>query len=209
MPLFSFPTSHPGQYHPGALTALGLIPSHQHQSQGQPRHPVHIPSTAWPIHRPVLTTSSTTTPSPPGLKFALRSASGNGTPTGSGTSPSPMNLNDPSIIFAQPAGRQLGIGPGCEAHWHNHLGQPGSLMGNGTVVKSGIHWVNSGGGHFKDQLTTFFFKCSLRFCCWNSRPRFWLMFICNIQSLKSTKWLKVQCYILRKPLKCWQLVVQR
>ncbi|XP_067369100.1 terminal uridylyltransferase 4 isoform X2 [Channa argus] len=138
--LFSFPTSHPGQYHPGALTALGLLPSHQHQphqSQGQPHHSVHIPSTSWPIHGPVLTTSSPTTPSPPGLKFALRSASGNGSPTGSGSSPSPMNLNDPSIIFAQPAGRQLGIsGPGREGHWDNHLAQPGSLMGNGTVAKS-------------------------------------------------------------------------
>ncbi|XP_037625943.1 terminal uridylyltransferase 4 isoform X1 [Sebastes umbrosus] len=134
--LFSFPTSHPGQYHPSALTALGLLPPHQHQSQGQPHHPVHIPSTSWPIHGPVLTTSSPNAPSPPGLKFALRSASGNGSPTGSGGNPSPMNLNDPSIIFAQPAGRQLGIGPGREGHWHNHLAQPGSLMGNGTVVKS-------------------------------------------------------------------------
>ncbi|XP_060890627.1 terminal uridylyltransferase 4 [Labrus mixtus] len=138
--LFSFPTSHPSQYHPGALTALGLLPSHQHQShhsQGQPHHPVRIPSTAWPIHGPVLNTSSPTAPSPPGLKFALRSASGNGSPTGSGVNPSPMNLNDPSIIFAQPAGRQLGMGgSGREGHWHNHLAQPGSLMGNGTVVKS-------------------------------------------------------------------------
>ncbi|XP_070688136.1 terminal uridylyltransferase 4 [Pempheris klunzingeri] len=138
--LFSFPTSHPGQYHPGALTALGLLPSHQHQShhsQGQPHHPVHIPSTSWPIHGPVLTTSSPTAPSPPGLKFALRSTSGNGSPSGSGAAPSPMNLNDPSIIFAQPAGRQLGIGgPGREGHWHNHMAQSGSLMGNGTVVKS-------------------------------------------------------------------------
>ncbi|XP_008280014.1 terminal uridylyltransferase 4 isoform X2 [Stegastes partitus] len=137
--LFSFPTSHPGQYHPGALTALGILPSHQHQShqsQGQPHHPVHIPSTSWPIHGPVLSTSSPTAPSPPGLKFALHSASGNGSPTGSGGNPSPMNLNDPSIIFAQPAGRQLGIsGPGREGHWHNHLAQPGSLLGNGTVVK--------------------------------------------------------------------------
>uniref|UniRef100_A0A3Q3M563 RNA uridylyltransferase n=1 Tax=Mastacembelus armatus TaxID=205130 RepID=A0A3Q3M563_9TELE len=138
--LFSFPTSHPAQYHPGALTTLGLIPSHQHQShqsQGQPHPAVHIPSTSWPIHGPVLTSSSPTTPSPSGLKFALRSASGNGSPTGSGGNPSPMNLNDPSIIFAQPAGRQLGIGgPGREGHWHNHLAQHGSLMGNGTVVKS-------------------------------------------------------------------------
>ncbi|XP_028259272.1 terminal uridylyltransferase 4 [Parambassis ranga] len=137
LPLFSVPTSHPGQYHPGALTALGLLPTHQHQSQGQPHHPVHIPSTSWPIHGPVLTTSSPNAPSPPGLKFALRSASGNGSPTGSGANTGPMNLNDPSIIFAQPAGRQLGIGgPGREGHWHNHLAQPGSLMGNGTVVKS-------------------------------------------------------------------------
>uniref|UniRef100_A0A8C2WSD4 Terminal uridylyl transferase 4 n=2 Tax=Cyclopterus lumpus TaxID=8103 RepID=A0A8C2WSD4_CYCLU len=134
--LFSFPTPHPGQYHPAALSALGLLPSHQHQSQGQPHHPVHIPSTAWPIHGPVLATSSPNGPSPPGLKFALRSASGNGSPTGSGGNSGPMNLNDPSIIFAQPAGRQMGIRPGREGHWHNHLAQPGSLMGNGTVVKS-------------------------------------------------------------------------
>uniref|UniRef100_A0A665WHZ2 Terminal uridylyl transferase 4 n=1 Tax=Echeneis naucrates TaxID=173247 RepID=A0A665WHZ2_ECHNA len=95
--LFSFPTSLSGQYHPGTLTALGLLPSQQsHQSQGHP--------------------------------------------TGSGGNPSPMNLNDPSIIFAQPSGRQLGIGgPGREGHWHNPMAQPGSLMGNGTVVKSGHH----------------------------------------------------------------------
>ncbi|KAG7236638.1 hypothetical protein INR49_000654, partial [Caranx melampygus] len=123
--LFSFPTSLPGQYHPGTLSALGLLPSHQsHQSQGQPHHPVHIPSTSWPIHGPVLTTSSPTAPSPPGLKFPLRSPSGNGSPTGSGGNPSPMNLNDPSIIFAQPAGRQLGIGgPGRKdtgtTTWHS------------------------------------------------------------------------------------------
>uniref|UniRef100_UPI003AAA676E terminal uridylyltransferase 4 isoform X1 n=1 Tax=Centroberyx gerrardi TaxID=166262 RepID=UPI003AAA676E len=138
--LFSFPTSHPGQFHPGALTALGLLPSHQHQShqsQGQPHHAVHLPSTSWPIHGPVLPTSSPTAPSPPGLKFPLRPASGNGNPAGSGGNPSPMNLNDPSIIFAQPAGRQMGMGgPGRDGHWHNHLAQPGSLVGNGTVGKS-------------------------------------------------------------------------
>uniref|UniRef100_A0A3Q3WUY2 CCHC-type domain-containing protein n=1 Tax=Mola mola TaxID=94237 RepID=A0A3Q3WUY2_MOLML len=142
--LFSIPTSHPGQYHLGTLTALGILPSHQHQShhsQGQSHHPVHIPSTSWPIHGPVLTTSSPTAPSPPGLKFNLRSASGSGSPTpGSGGNPNPMNLNDPSIIFAQPAGRQLSIGaPGREGHWHNHLAQPGSLVGNGTVMKSSGH----------------------------------------------------------------------
>ncbi|XP_056131805.1 terminal uridylyltransferase 4 isoform X2 [Lampris incognitus] len=135
--LFSFPTSHPGQYHPGGLPTLGLMSSHQHQSQGQSHHPVHIPSSSWPIHGPILPTSSTTAPSPPGLKFPLRPASGNGNPTSSGGSPSPMNLNDPSIIFAQPAGRQLTMGgPGREGHWHSHLSQQGSLVGNGTVGKS-------------------------------------------------------------------------
>uniref|UniRef100_A0A3P9GYH2 CCHC-type domain-containing protein n=1 Tax=Oryzias latipes TaxID=8090 RepID=A0A3P9GYH2_ORYLA len=86
--LFSFPSSSPGQYHPGALTALGLLPHPQHQShqsQGS---------------------------------------------AGSGGNPTPMNLNDPSIIFAQPAARQ--------GHWRNHMAQPGSLMGNGTVGK----WID-------------------------------------------------------------------
>uniref|UniRef100_A0A1A8DNP5 RNA uridylyltransferase n=1 Tax=Nothobranchius kadleci TaxID=1051664 RepID=A0A1A8DNP5_NOTKA len=135
--LFSFPTAHPGQYHHGTLSALGILPSPQsHQAQGQAPHQVHIPPTSWPIHGPVLTSSSATATSPAGLKYALRSVSGNGSPTGTGN-PSPMNLNDPSIIFAQPAGRQLGLGgPGREGHWHNHLAHPGSLMGNGTVLKS-------------------------------------------------------------------------
>ncbi|XP_068175709.1 terminal uridylyltransferase 4 isoform X2 [Antennarius striatus] len=130
--LFSFPHSHPGQFHAGTLTTLGLLPPHQHQSH-QPRHPVQIPSTSWPIHGPVLTSSSPTAPSPPGLKFSLLS----GSPSGSGGNSNPLSLNDPSIIFAQPAGRQLGLsGTGREGHWLNHLGQPGSLLGNGTVGKS-------------------------------------------------------------------------
>uniref|UniRef100_A0A3P8UPM2 Terminal uridylyl transferase 4 n=1 Tax=Cynoglossus semilaevis TaxID=244447 RepID=A0A3P8UPM2_CYNSE len=132
--IFGLPSSLPGQYHPATLTALGLLPTHQHQAH---QSQVHVPSTSWPIHGPVLTTSSPTAPSPPGLKFALRSVTGNGGPSGSGVSPNPMNLNDPSIIFAQPAGRQLGMGgPGPDGHWHNHMAQPGSLMGNGTAVKS-------------------------------------------------------------------------
>ncbi|XP_047231094.1 terminal uridylyltransferase 4 isoform X2 [Girardinichthys multiradiatus] len=152
LPLFSFPTSHPGQFHPATLTALGLLPSHQ--SKGQPHHPVHIPSTAWPIHGPVLTSPSAAVPSPPGLKFALRSVSGNRSPTGTGGSSSSMNLNDPSIIFAQPAGRQIGVGgPGRDGLWHNHMAQPGSLMGNGTVVKSEPgHQVQFEGGSQSSRL---------------------------------------------------------
>ncbi|XP_055779188.1 terminal uridylyltransferase 4-like isoform X3 [Salvelinus fontinalis] len=158
--LFSFPLSHPSQYHhPGALTALGLLPSHhnQHQShlsQGhQAHHQPHHPSTSWPIHGPVLQTSSGPEgPSPPGLKFPLRQAPGQGNGnTGPGGSPvggSPMNLNDPSIIFAQPAGRPMGLGrgPGLDGHWHNHLAQQGALVANGTVGKSDPGYQTQFGG---------------------------------------------------------------
>ncbi|XP_028299664.1 terminal uridylyltransferase 4, partial [Gouania willdenowi] len=110
LPLFSFPTAHPGQFSPGALAALGLLPSPQAPSQP---HLAHGPpsSSSWPHP------SSST--------------------TGSGGSPSPVNLNDPSIIFAQPAGRQLSMGGGGrEAHWpqNHHVAPP--LMANGTVVKT-------------------------------------------------------------------------
>lgn len=155
--LFGFPPSHPGQYHhSAALTALGLLPSHHnqhqsHQSQGhQVHHQHHHPSNSWPIHGPILQTSSGPGgPSPPGLKFPLRQAPGPGNgntgPGGSlgGGSPSPINLNDPSIIFAQPAGRPMGLGggQGRDRHWHNHLAQQGAMVANGTVGKSGTHWV--------------------------------------------------------------------
>ncbi|RXN00683.1 Terminal uridylyltransferase 4 [Acipenser ruthenus] len=148
LPLFNFPHSHPGQYHPG-LTALGLLQPHQQQ-----QHAVSIPSTSWPIHGPMIQTSS-----PPGLNFTLRSAPTNG--NGSSTSsPSPMNLNDPSIIFAQPAVRGL-PGAGRDGHWHNHI-TPGALVGNGTLAKSdqgfqgqfakvnpgSLPWEHNAAGHY-------------------------------------------------------------
>ncbi|XP_051929272.1 terminal uridylyltransferase 4 isoform X1 [Hippocampus zosterae] len=138
VPLFNFTSSHPSQYHLGTLAARGPLPCHHHQShpsQGQPQHPAHIASPSWPIHGPVLTTTTATAHSPPSLKLALRSASGSA--TSSGGSPNAINLNDPSIIFAQPAGRPLSAaGPGREGHWLNRLAHHGSLLGNGTVVKS-------------------------------------------------------------------------
>ncbi|XP_035642081.1 terminal uridylyltransferase 4-like isoform X2 [Oncorhynchus keta] len=160
--LFGFPPSHPGQYHhSAALTALGLLPSHHnqhqsHQSQGhQAHHQHHHPSNSWPIHGPILQTSSGPGgPSPPGLKFPLRQAPGPGNgntgPGGSlgGGSPSPMNLNDPSIIFAQPAGRPMGLGggQGRDRHWHNHLAQQGAMVANGTVGKSDPGYKTQFGG---------------------------------------------------------------
>ncbi|MFT7796556.1 terminal uridylyltransferase 4 [Arapaima gigas] len=143
--LFNFPHSHPGQYHPG-LSALGVLQSHHQQQQHHHHHSIPIPSTSWPIHGPVIQTTSTgggPHPSPPGLAFPLRpgpangGSNGTGSPAGSG----PVGLNDPSIIFAQPAVRPLALsGVGREGHWHNPLG-PGALVGNGTLGKSGTHWV--------------------------------------------------------------------
>nr|XP_015211115.1 PREDICTED: terminal uridylyltransferase 4 [Lepisosteus oculatus]XP_015211116.1 PREDICTED: terminal uridylyltransferase 4 [Lepisosteus oculatus] len=157
LPLFSFHPSHAGQYHPG-LPALGLLQSHQQQ-----HHPVPIPSTSWPIHGPVLQASAAAGhPSPPGLSFSLRSTPSNGS-SGSPSNTSPMSLNDPSIIFAQPAGRPLGLPPGAgrEGPWHNHL-SPGALVGNGTMGKSdqgfqgqfgkatqgSLPWDHSNPGHY-------------------------------------------------------------
>ncbi|KAJ8378485.1 hypothetical protein AAFF_G00239490 [Aldrovandia affinis] len=116
LPLFNFPHSHPGQFHPG-LSALGM------------HHSGPLPSTSWPIHGPIIqtTTGSGPHPSPPSLGFPLRSAPANGNGGGSPGNSGPMNLNDPSIIFAQPAGR--------DGHWHNHLA-PGALVGNGTLGKT-------------------------------------------------------------------------
>ncbi|XP_030641823.1 terminal uridylyltransferase 4 [Chanos chanos] len=151
LPLFGFPHTqfphahHHPHTHPG-LSALGILSS---QAQG-----VQLAPTSWPIHGPVLqapsasVTSSAQHPSPPGIKFPLHSASGNGGGGGVSSSPSssvsqssPMNLNDPSIIFAQPAA--AGRAPGRDGHhWHhNHQHNPGALVGNGAVGKSepGFH----------------------------------------------------------------------
>uniref|UniRef100_A0A8C5CSS1 CCHC-type domain-containing protein n=1 Tax=Gadus morhua TaxID=8049 RepID=A0A8C5CSS1_GADMO len=72
---------------------------------------------------------------------------GGGVVGGGGGGHGAMNLNDPSIIFAQPAGRPLGLGgAGRDAHWQNHLAQPGALVGNGTVGSRS--WEPSAGPHF-------------------------------------------------------------
>ncbi|KAJ8270264.1 hypothetical protein GJAV_G00112280 [Gymnothorax javanicus] len=113
LPLFNFPHAHQGQFHPG-LPALSM------------HHTAPLASTGWPIHGPVIQTTTATGPhpSPPGLGFPIGSAPANGNSAGSPSNPSPMSLNDPSIIFAQPAGR--------DGHWHNQLA-PGALMGNGKT----------------------------------------------------------------------------
>uniref|UniRef100_A0A8B9S8B5 Terminal uridylyl transferase 4 n=1 Tax=Apteryx owenii TaxID=8824 RepID=A0A8B9S8B5_APTOW len=89
------------------LHNLGLLQMHHH-------HQIQLPNTSWPIHGPV-----------------IHSAPGN--PPHSTNVP----LNDPSIIFAQPAARPMGIpSTSHEGHWHNPV-TPNSLVNNGTVGNSG------------------------------------------------------------------------
>uniref|UniRef100_A0A8C1XQR0 Terminal uridylyl transferase 4 n=1 Tax=Cyprinus carpio TaxID=7962 RepID=A0A8C1XQR0_CYPCA len=146
LPIFSFPHSHPGPYNAG-LSALGLLPAHPQQPP--------LTSASWPIHGPLIQGSGASTapghPSSPGLKFAVRGGGG-GNGGGPVVSPAPMNLNDPSIIFAQPStGRVaggVGGGPARErVHpWHNHHLNPGPLVGNGTVNKTDPNFPSQFGG---------------------------------------------------------------
>uniref|UniRef100_A0A673N9B0 CCHC-type domain-containing protein n=1 Tax=Sinocyclocheilus rhinocerous TaxID=307959 RepID=A0A673N9B0_9TELE len=128
LPIFSFPHSHPGQYHTG-LSALGLLPAHPQQPP--------LTSASWPIHGPLIQGSG--------------ASAASGHPS-SPVSPAPMNLNDPSIIFAQPStGRAaggVGGGPARErGHpWHNHHLNPGPLVRNGTfggVSQGSRSWDHS------------------------------------------------------------------
>ncbi|ELK06159.1 Terminal uridylyltransferase 4 [Pteropus alecto] len=74
-----------------------------------PMHALQIPAPSWPIHGPV-----------------IHSAPGNA-----------PSLNDPSIIFAQPAARPVAISSSSrDGHWPRTVA-PNSLVNNGTVGNSG------------------------------------------------------------------------
>ncbi|XP_019598413.2 terminal uridylyltransferase 4 isoform X7 [Rhinolophus sinicus] len=74
-------------------------------------HPLQIPAPSWPIHGPV-----------------IHSAPGN--------APSNIGLNDPSIIFAQPAARPVAMPSSShDGHWPRTVA-PNSLVNNGTVGNS-------------------------------------------------------------------------
>ncbi|CAH2310847.1 terminal uridylyltransferase 4 isoform X2 [Pelobates cultripes] len=89
-------------------------------------HPQIIPNNSWPIHNQML--QSSVKPPHSGVKFSARS--GSSSPS---TNQSAINLNDPSIIFAQPAARSLGAPNSTrDGLWHNSQ-NPNSLMSNGTV----------------------------------------------------------------------------
>ncbi|KAM6415179.1 terminal uridylyltransferase 4 isoform 2-T2 [Rhynochetos jubatus] len=122
LPLFNFPQSPPGQY--STLHNLGLLQMHHH-------HQIQLPNTSWPIHGPVIHSAPGNPPHSTNVPFSMRSGSSSTT-----NNQSSVSLNDPSIIFAQPAARPMGIpSTSHEGHWHNPV-TPNSLVNNGTVGNS-------------------------------------------------------------------------
>uniref|UniRef100_H0V4M5 RNA uridylyltransferase n=1 Tax=Cavia porcellus TaxID=10141 RepID=H0V4M5_CAVPO len=76
-----------------------------------PMHPLQIPAPSWPIHGPVIHSAP-------------------------GSAPSSIGLNDPSIIFAQPAARPMAIpNSSHDGHWPRTVA-PNSLLNNGAVGNS-------------------------------------------------------------------------
>ncbi|XP_055091199.1 terminal uridylyltransferase 4 isoform X14 [Symphalangus syndactylus] len=76
-----------------------------------PVHPLQIPAPSWPIHGPVIHSAP-------------------------GSAPSSIGLNDPSIIFAQPAARPVAIpNTSHDGHWPRTVA-PNSLVNNGAVGNS-------------------------------------------------------------------------
>ncbi|XP_021103632.1 terminal uridylyltransferase 4 isoform X7 [Heterocephalus glaber] len=76
-----------------------------------PMHPLQIPAPSWPIHGPVIHSAP-------------------------GSAPSSIGLNDPSIIFAQPAARPMAIPSSShDGHWPRTVA-PNSLVNNGAVGSS-------------------------------------------------------------------------
>ncbi|KAM4721976.1 terminal uridylyltransferase 4 [Rhinophrynus dorsalis] len=117
-PIFNFPHSPP--LHLSALHNLGLFPLH-------PQMP--LPNSSWPMHGQMLRSSSGNPSHSGGVSFPSRS----GSSSPSTTNQSDVNLNDPSIIFAQPAARSLGAPNSThDGHWPNSQ-TPNSLVSNGTV----------------------------------------------------------------------------
>ncbi|XP_069088765.1 terminal uridylyltransferase 4 isoform X2 [Pleurodeles waltl] len=122
MPVFNFPHSPPGQY--SALHNLGLVPMHH-------PHQIQLSNTSWPAHGPGIHSSPSTPPHSSGVTFSLRSGS-----SISSTHQSNVSLNDPSIIFAQPAATAIRIpSTSREGHWQTPM-TPNARVSNGTVGNS-------------------------------------------------------------------------
>ncbi|XP_069837721.1 terminal uridylyltransferase 4 [Dendropsophus ebraccatus] len=117
-PLLHFPHSPPTHFSP--LHSLGLLPLPTQ---------IPIPNNSWPIHGQIIR-SSGNPPHSGGVAYPTRSGSGSSPST---TNQSAVNLNDPSIIFAGPAARSVGVpNSSHDGHWHNSQ-PPNSLVNNGSV----------------------------------------------------------------------------
>ncbi|KAM5148779.1 terminal uridylyltransferase 4 isoform 2-T2 [Mantella aurantiaca] len=116
-PMFNFSHSPPTPFSP--LQRRGLLPL-------PPQIPIH--NNSWPIHGQILSSSGNPSHSS-GVTYPTRSGSNNA----STTNQSAVSLNDPSIIFAQPAARSVGVpNSSHDGHWHNSH-TPTSLVTNGNV----------------------------------------------------------------------------
>lgn len=126
LPLFNFPQSPPGQY--ATLPNLGLFQMHPHHHHHH-HHQIQLPNTSWPV----IHSAPGNPPHAANVPFSVRAGSSSSPPN----NPSSVSLNDPSIIFAQPAARPVGIPSSThEGHWHNPV-TLSSLVNNGTVGNSG------------------------------------------------------------------------
>ncbi|XP_069498286.1 terminal uridylyltransferase 4 isoform X2 [Ambystoma mexicanum] len=121
LPVFNYPHSPPGQY--SALHNLGLLPMHH-------PHQIRLSNTSWPLHGSGIHSSPSTPPHSSGVTFSMRPASSIAT-----TNQSNVSLNDPSIIFAQPAARAIRIPNTHEGHWQTPLA-PNARVSNGTIGNS-------------------------------------------------------------------------
>ncbi|KAM6456440.1 terminal uridylyltransferase 4 isoform 3-T4 [Liasis olivaceus] len=118
LPLFNFAQSPPGQY--STLPNLGLFQMPHH-------HQIPFPNTSWPV----IHSAPGNPPHATNVPFSVRAGSSN-PPNNQST----ISLNDPSIIFAQPAARPVGIPSSShEGPWHNPV-TLSSLVNNGTVGNS-------------------------------------------------------------------------
>ncbi|XP_043942789.1 terminal uridylyltransferase 4 [Protopterus annectens] len=145
VPLINFPPL-PHSHCP-TLHNLRLFQPHLHH--------IALPTNSWPMHSTVNTSQGS--PSPAGITLSFRPNSSSNTSPPQGGSPS---LNDPSIIFAQPAVRPMGIpSTSQEGRWHNDI-RPNSLVANGTMGTSDPHFLGP------------FAKLNPASMNWEATPRF-------------------------------------
>ncbi|XP_028939220.1 terminal uridylyltransferase 4 isoform X2 [Ornithorhynchus anatinus] len=116
---------------PQSAAPAGPPPKHVPPPPGAQPPQLQLRGPSWPIHGPVLHSAPNNPPPPPAsVPFSVQT--GGAAAAGSQTS---VGLNDPSIIFAQPAARPLAGVPSSshEGHWRGP-GAPSVLGTNGPAA---------------------------------------------------------------------------